>query len=270
MHMFRSVANFLRYRPFIKERKRKEYKVAEEALAAPEILESAPVVSSPFQAVKLLQAFHVSPLSERVELALKLDVDLKRHSVRGIINLPHGIATEVKLLVFCPDNEADEMIKAGADFAGLTDIISRINKGWLGFDKCIATPAMMPHVLKVAKILGPKKLMPNPKSGNIVENLKLAIAETKAGGSVEFRAENDGEVVVPIGLTGFSDAAILDNFKCVVRELLKQKPRETKKVADAKAKEPFFVMQASLRAGAGPMVAVDPDRMQLSSSGYFR
>ena len=269
--MFPSLPNLLRYRPFSRTRKIKKIPVSQETLlAAPKILESAPVVSSPFQAVKLLQAFNFSS-ADRVELALKLDVDLKRHSVRGIINLPHGIATEVKLLVFCPDNEAEEMIKAGADFAGLTDVIARINKGWLGFDKCITTPAMMPHVLKVAKILGPKKLMPNPKSGNIVENLKVAIAEAKAGGSVEFRAENEGDVLVPIGLTSFSDSNLLDNFKCVVRELLKQKPRETKKAAtDKMVKEPFFVMHASIKAGAGPKVGVDPERMQLSSSGYFR
>ena len=265
--MFSSRLAFLRYRPFsrpVKVRKLVDLESTNTPVLSPIDTSSAPVLSSPFQAVKLLKAFHISPNPDRINLNLTLNVDLKRHSVRGIIALPHGIQSDVKLLVFCPDHEAEDMRSVGADFAGLTDIITRINKGWLEFDKCIATPAMMPHVLKISKILGPKKLMPNPKSGTIVENLILAIQDVKAGGSVEFRAEQDGRVVVPIGLTSFADSQILDNCKCIVRELLKQKPK------DAKKTEKDFFDSACFSTDQGPLVGVDPMKMQLGSTGYFR
>merc|ERR1712203_945640 len=109
------------------------------------------------------------------------------------------------------------MLAAGADVAGITDVVRRINQGWLEFDRCLATPAIMPQVMKIAKILGPKKLMPNPKSGTVVQNLKVAINEAKGGTLLEFRAEGAGEVRAIIADSEFSDAKVLDNMKFLVQ-----------------------------------------------------
>merc|ERR1711879_518384 len=113
----------------------------------------------------------------------------------------------------CPDDEIEEMLKAGADNAGITEPVRRIGQGWLGFDRCLATPGIMPQVMKIARVLGPKKMMPNPKSGTVVANLKQAIKEAKGGTLLEFRAEGEGEVVATIADTGFSDAQVLENLK---------------------------------------------------------
>jgi hypothetical protein len=131
------------------------------------------------------------------------------------------------LLVFCSDFDAAEMIEAGADFAGMNDLLQRIDKGWTGFDRCIATPAVMPQVMKVAKVLGPRKLMPNPKSGTLVTDLKKAIVEAKSGTLLEYRTmETEPIVTVRIGSISASMNSNLDNVKFFVREILKQKSRQ--------------------------------------------
>jgi ribosomal protein L1 len=188
----------------------------------------------PLQAMRLLTAFggNQSSVSSRnipyLSLSLKLDVDVKRQSVRGVCHLPHGLRTNMKLLVFCSDFDAQEMIAAGADFAGMNDLLQRIGKGWTGFDRCIATPAVMPQVMKVAKILGPKKLMPNPKSGTLVTDLKRAIIESKSGAQLEYRTrETEPLVDVVLGSLDAPLQANLDNIKFIVREILKHKSRQS-------------------------------------------
>jgi hypothetical protein len=133
----------------------------------------------------------------------------------------------MKLLVFCSDFDAQEMLDAGADFAGMNDLLQRIGKGWTGFDRCIATPAVMPQVMKVAKVLGPKKLMPNPKSGTLVTDLKRAIVESKSGAQIEYRTRETEPVVdVTIGSLDAPVQSNLDNMKFIVREILKHKGRQ--------------------------------------------
>jgi len=136
-----------------------------------------------------------------VTLATHLNVDLTRQSVRGVVNLPYALPAKIKVLAFCTDEEAKEMIALGADFAGITDVSQRIEKGWLGFDRCIATPSIMRRVLPLAKILGPAGLMPSPRSGTVVENLRVAIKETKAGNQLEYRAKGEGDCDAVIGMT---------------------------------------------------------------------
>jgi large subunit ribosomal protein L1 len=163
-----------------------------------------------------------------ISLSMLLDIDTKRQSVRGVCQLPHGLKSSSKILVFCSDFDAQEMLDAGADFAGMNELLQRIGKGWTGFDRCIATPAVMPQVMKVAKILGPRKLMPNPKSGTLVTDLKRAIVEAKSGAQLEYRTlETDPRVEVKIGSLDAPLQANLENIKFIVREILKHKSRQS-------------------------------------------
>lgn len=247
------------------------------------------VSTTPFQATRLMRAFDVIPeRGAQVRFWTKVNVDLTRETVRGTCHLPHGLATKTRVLAFCPDDEAEEMLAAGADVAGITEPMRRINQGWLGFDRCIATPAIMPQVMKIAKILGPKKLMPNPKSGTVVTNLKVAIKEAKGGTLLEFRAEGAGEVLATIADTDFSDAKVLDNMKFMVQTLLRAAPRKAaastggkasaapliggkSTAAKARDQKGVYFMEATLQLGSkGPLISVDPESMLPASVGYFR
>lgn len=246
------------------------------------------VATTPFQATRILRAFHVLPeRGATLNFWTRLNVDLTRESVRGTCHLPHGLRTQIRVLAFCPDDEAEEMIKAGADIAGISEPIRRINQGWLGFDRCLATPTIMPQVMKVARVLGPKKMMPNPKSGTVVQNLRQAIKEAKGGTLLEYRAEGVGELRATIADEEFSDAKVLDNLKFLVQALLRARPRSAAGAAKAppkplipgskgaqaqteEAKDSYF-LEATLQLGSkGPPVRVDPESMLPASVGYFR
>jgi len=250
------------------------------------------VLTTPFQATRMMRAFDIFPQDgDTFQFWTRLNVDLTRESVRGTCNLPNGLARKVKIVAFCPDHEADEMIKAGADFAGITDISRRIGQGWLGFDKCLATPSIMVQVMKLARVLGPRKMMPNPKSGTVVTNLKQGIQEAKSGSLLEFRAEGEGEVRALIGDAAFTDAMLLDNLKFFVQTLMRNRPRgasgtptgqpaptpliqaQSKPVAGASTEsgsDTYFV-EASLKLGAsGPVIPLDCTTILPTSVGYYR
>ncbi|EPR59189.1 L1P family of ribosomal protein [Toxoplasma gondii GT1] len=163
-----------------------------------------------------------------VYLTLNVAADLKRESVRGVCTLQHGVGSNVRLAVFCPDEEAPAMLALGADYAGVDALLPRIAKGWVGFDKTLAVASVMPKLLKVARVLGPRKLMPSPKSGTVVTNLSEAVRAVKRGETVEFRAEGDsGEVRIVVGRQDFEASQLLENIKCVVKEVLKARPRSS-------------------------------------------
>ncbi|CAE7812281.1 DRC4, partial [Symbiodinium necroappetens] len=246
------------------------------------------VGTSPFQATRLMRAFDVFPEEDSlVTFWTRLQVDLTRESVRGTCHLPHGLSRDVRVLAFCPDDQVEEMLAAGADFAGITEPLRRINQGWLGFDRCLATPSIMPRVLSVAKILGPRKLIPNPKSGSVVTNLQAAIKEAKGGTLLEYRAEGEGEVKATIADTNFSDAKILENLKFLVQTLLRARPRSSTagEQTDAMRKPPgtplikgkgpnpseskdLYFQEAYLRLGTrGPPIRMDPESLMPSSVG---
>jgi large subunit ribosomal protein L1 len=270
---------FRRYRPFARPVKAKVHSPPTTSPAAPGVSSAAlpkpsamPVEVSAFQGVKLARAFQaLDATPEKLELEVRLDVDVRKVSVRGVVQLPHGIRSSEKLLVFCQDAEADDTIQAGADFAGLGELVSRIQKGWLGFDRCIATASVMPKILPIARILGPKKLMPNPKSGTIVTDLNAAIKEIKAGGLVEFRADDDGRVNIVIASSDFVDSEILENMKFFVKEIFKHKP---KNVATAKkglaTSQGSFILEAALKTESGPKVTLDVEKIHPNGAGYFR
>ncbi len=184
---------------------------------------------SPEEAIELAKKTARAKFDETVDLAVKLGVD-PRHSdqvVRGAVALPHGTGKEVKVLVFAKGEKAKEAEQAGADFVGDDELVQKIQGGWLDFDVVVATPDMMGTVGKLGKVLGPRGLMPNPKTGTVTFDLAAAIKEIKAG-KIEYRTEKNGIIHVPIGKVSFDNEALLGNFYAVVDSLVKAKPAAAK------------------------------------------
>ena len=166
---------------------------------------------------------------ETVELHVKLGVDGKNadQQVRGVCILPHGTGKSLKVLVIAKGDKADEATKAGADYVGAEEIVAKIQGGWLDFDVAITTPDMMGVVGRVARVLGPKGLMPNPKSGTVTMDVVKAINDAKAG-KVEYRLDKSNNVHVVIGKVSFGKEKLLDNFNTVMEALVKAKPAAAK------------------------------------------
>ena len=166
---------------------------------------------------------------ETVELHVKLGVDGRNadQQVRGVCILPHGTGKSLKVLVIAKGDKADEATKAGADYVGAEEIIAKIQGGWLDFDVCITTPDMMGVVGRVARILGPKGLMPNPKSGTVTMDVTKAIHDAKAG-KVEYRLDKTNNVHVILGKISFGKDKLVDNFNTVIEALIKAKPAAAK------------------------------------------
>tara|TARA_B100000212_G_scaffold125801_1_gene94335 strand:+ start:438 stop:1124 length:687 start_codon:yes stop_codon:yes gene_type:complete len=174
-------------------------------------------------AVCKLAGFNNVKFDETVEVSFSLGVDPKQTSqaVRGTVNLPHGSGKEVKVLVFT-DN-VKEAKSLGADFAGLEDLISKIKDGWLGFDVAVSTTSAMKNVRSIARVLGPRGLMPTPKSGTVTDNLKEAIDQVKAG-RVEFKMDKTGSLAVVIGKRSFSNEQLEDNAKAALEAVINSRP----------------------------------------------
>ena len=166
---------------------------------------------------------------ETVELHVRLGVDGKNadQQVRGVCILPHGTGKELKVLVIAKGDKADEATKAGADYVGAEEIIAKIQGGWLDFDVCITTPDMMGLVGRVARVLGPKGLMPNPKSGTVTMDVTKAIKEIKAG-KIEYRLDKTNIIHVPVGKASFTEEQLADNFQTLMDAINKAKPSTVK------------------------------------------
>jgi len=166
---------------------------------------------------------------ETVELHVKLGVDSRNadQQVRGVVVLPHGTGKSVRVLVIAKGDKADDAQAAGADFVGAEDIVAKIQGGWLDFDVCITTPDMMGVVGRVAKVLGPKGLMPNPKSGTVTMDVKKAITDVKAG-KVEYRLDKTNNVHVILGKVSFGKEKLVENYNTVIEALTKAKPSAAK------------------------------------------
>ena len=166
---------------------------------------------------------------ETVELHVRLGVDGKNadQQVRGVCILPHGTGKTLKVLVIAKGDKADDAVKAGADYVGAEEIVAKIQGGWLDFDVCITTPDMMGVVGRVARVLGPKGLMPNPKSGTVTMDVTKAINDAKAG-KVEYRLDKTNNVHVILGKVSFGKEKLMDNFNTVIEALIKAKPAAAK------------------------------------------
>jgi len=204
----------------------------------------------PFEeAILLVKEASYSKFNETVDLAIKLGIDPKKSDqmVKGSVVLPHGIGKKVKVLVFAKGEKEKEAIDAGADIVGAEDLAEKISKGWMDFDKAVATPDMMGLVGKLGKILGPRGLMPNPKLGTVTFDISKAVKEIKAG-KVEYRAEKAGIVHVPIGKVSFDAQKLLDNAKAVVESIAKAKPSTSKG---------RYLKKISLSSTMGPGITID-------------
>ncbi len=181
------------------------------------------------EAVALLYKMPRAKFDETVELSARLKVDPKNneHMVRGVLDLPNGSGRKVSVLVFTSDPQA--ALKAGADFAGLEDLMAKIQEGWLGFDVAVATPDAMKEVRKIARVLGPRGLMPTPKSGTVTDDVAEAIAKLKAG-RVEFKMDKTANVGIIMGKRSFSESAIKENIKEGMQVLISARPASHKGV----------------------------------------
>lgn len=186
---------------------------------------------------------------ETIEISMNLGVD-PRHAdqmVRGVVDLPSGTGRSVRVAVFARDAKADEAKAAGADIVGADELVAEVQAGNIDFDRCIATPDMMPLVGRLGKVLGPRGMMPNPKVGTVTMDVKAAVEASK-GGAVEFRVEKAGIVHAGIGKASFDEAAILANLKAFVAAVNKAKPSGSKGV---------YVKRVSLSSTMGPGFKID-------------
>ena len=183
------------------------------------------------EAIKLLKEASFAQFDEAVDLAVRLGVN-PRHAdqmVRGTVLLPHGTGRQTKVLVFAKGEKEKEATDAGADFVGAEDLVEKITKGWVEFDKAIATPDMMGMVGRIGKILGPRGLMPNPKTGTVTFNISEAVADLKKG-KIEFKVDKTGIVHVAVGKISFAAEKLRENIASLIDIIIKLKPSTSKGV----------------------------------------
>ncbi len=205
------------------------------------------------QAVDLLKGFAHGRFDETVELAVRLGVDPRRADqiVRGTVGLPAGTGKEVRVAVFAAGDAANAAREAGASVVGADDLVARVqDQGFLDFDVAIATPDLMAQVGRLGRVLGPRGLMPNPKTGTVTTDVGKAVSEFK-GGRVEYRTDKVGNVHVPIGKISFDRTKLIENFSAVLEELVRAKP------AAAKGR---YIRSITLSSTMSPGVRVDPSR----------
>jgi large subunit ribosomal protein L1 len=209
---------------------------------------------APSEAVDLITNLAKANFDETVELVVRLGVDPRKADqiVRGTVALPAGTGKDVRVAVFAQGEAAAAAREAGADIVGADDLAAQIEGGMLDFDVTIASPDLMPVVGRLGRVLGPRGLMPNPKSGTVTPDVARAVGEFK-GGKVEYRTDRYGNVAVPIGKASFQPSALLENFRAVIDELNRAKP------AAAKGR---YIRRVTVSSTMGPGVKVDPGRLR--------
>ncbi len=202
------------------------------------------------EAVKLVKNGAKAKFDETIEVAMNLGVD-PRHAdqmVRGVCQLPNGSGRKLKVAVFAKGPKAEEAKKAGADIVGAEDLVEQVQKGVIDFDRCIATPDMMPLVGRLGKVLGPRGLMPNPKVGTVTTDVAEAVRGAK-GGAVEFRVEKAGILQAGVGKASFTEAALVENIRAFADAVMKAKPSGAKGT---------FVKRIAIASTMGPGVKIEP------------
>lgn len=207
------------------------------------------------EAIKLAKEISVANFDASVEVAFRLGIDTRKNDqqIRGAVVLPHGTGKSQRVLVFAKGDKITEAEEAGADYVGEADYVQKIQQGWFDFDVVVATPDMMGEVGKLGRVLGPKGLMPNPKTGTVTMDVKKAVEEIKAG-KVEYRAEKAGIVHASIGKVSFDEEKLVDNFRTLQDVLAKAKP--------ASAKGTYF-KSVAVTTTMGPGVKVDTSSFKL-------
>ncbi|MFD1021192.1 50S ribosomal protein L1 [Thalassobacillus hwangdonensis] len=201
------------------------------------------------EAVALVKETAKANFDETVEAAFRLGVDPKKadQQIRGAMVLPHGTGKTQRVLVFAKGEKAKEAEAAGADYVGDADMINKINQGWFEFDVVVATPDMMAEVGKLGRVLGPKGLMPNPKTGTVTFEVEKAIQDIKAG-KVEYRVDKSANIHVPIGKISFDNDKLIENFEAITDALVKAKPQASKGT---------YMKNAAIASTMGPGIKVD-------------
>jgi large subunit ribosomal protein L1 len=207
------------------------------------------------EAINILKENSFTKFNETVEMAINLGIDPRKSDqvVRNSVVLPHGTGKEVRVLVFAKGEKEKEAREAGADYVGAEDLIERIQKGWLEFDRTIATPDMMGQVGKLGKILGPRGLMPNPKLGTVTFDIAKAVKEAKAG-KIEYRNDKGGVVHVPIGKLFFETEKLVENAIAVLKSIVKAKPPTSKGK---------YIKKVALSSTMGPGLKIDISKLKL-------
>ncbi len=223
----------------------KAYKAAEENILPGKLY-------SPLEAVRLAKKNATTKFDSTVEVALRLGVDPRKadQMVRGTVNLPHGTGKTARVLVFANAEKADAAREAGAEYVGGDELITKIQGGWLDFDAVVATPDMMGKVGRLGKVLGPRGLMPNPKTGTVTMDVAKAVTDIK-GGKIEFRVDKHANLHFIIGKASFDDRALVENYAAAMEEITRLKPSASKG---------RYLLKASMTTSMAPGIPVDHTR----------
>jgi large subunit ribosomal protein L1 len=223
----------------------KNYRAAAEAFDKNEVY-------SPLAAIKLAKAGSKKKFDETVDVAMRLGVDPRKadQMVRGTVNLPHGTGKTARVLVFANADKAEAAREAGADFVGGDDMIEKVSGGWLDFDAAVATPDMMGKLARLGKVLGPRGLMPNPKTGTVTMDVAKAVNDIK-GGKIEFRVDRHANLHFIIGKASFDENQLAENYAAALEEVLRLKP------ASSKGR---YIKKVTVSTTMGPGIQVDPNR----------
>ena len=207
---------------------------------------------TPLQATTLAKESGSKKYDSTVDVSIRLGVDPRKadQMVRGTVNLPHGTGKTARVLVFATGANADAAREAGADHVGSDDLVEKVNEGWLDFDAVVATPDMMGKVGRLGRVLGPRGLMPNPKTGTVTPDPAKAVSDIK-GGKIEFRVDRHANLHFIIGKASFSEAALAENYAAALEEVLRLKPSSSKG---------RYIRKVTLSTTMGPGVQIDPNR----------
>ena len=207
---------------------------------------------APLAAIKLAKANSKKKFDETVDVVMRLGVDPRKadQMVRGTVNLPNGTGKTARVLVFANAEKAEAAREAGADFVGGDELIEKVAGGWLDFDAVVATPDMMGKVGRLGRVLGPRSLMPNPKTGTVTPDVAKAVNDIK-GGKIEFRVDRHSNLHFIIGKASFTEAALAENYAAALEEVLRLKP------ASSKGR---YIKKIALSTTMGPGILVDPNR----------
>ena len=212
----------------------------------------ADALYAPLQAVKLARETSTTKYDATVEVAFRLGVDPRKadQMVRGTVNLPHGTGKTARVLVFATGDRAEQARAAGADIVGADELIDEVTKGRLDFDAVVATPDLMGKVGRLGRVLGPRSLMPNPKTGTVTPDVAKAVTDIK-GGKIEFRVDRHSNLHFIIGKASFSEAQLAENYAAALEEVLRLKP------ASSKGR---YIKKVTVSTTMGPGIQVDPNR----------